>query len=212
VATATPDPAAIDLVVTGCNGGVVLEWSPSLHPDFHHYTALRSPISEIATAYPPIAPAVDWGDTYATDPFVTSAVDASILPSATRWSYRVMAYDAAGRVVGSSPVRGARLLETERLAAPTARPSEDGGTILSWGAYGGFSRCFTSYQVLYGIGVASTVLTVVSDQAAVEVETDALHPGQTYALRVRAVRVTTLGSFVVGETEVVSYTVPAAGD
>ena len=66
---------------------------------------------EIALNYPPVAPAVDWGDTYTTDRLVTSAVDASILPSDTVWHYRVMAYDLRGRAIAASPVRDARLRE-----------------------------------------------------------------------------------------------------
>src|SRR5262245_25512327 len=81
----TPDPAALDLEAVSCHGGVLLDWSPSMHPDFHHYTALRSPSRSIARNYPPLAPAVDWGDTYTTDRLVTAGVDASILPSDTIW-------------------------------------------------------------------------------------------------------------------------------
>lgn len=210
-ATATPDPSALELEVTSCKGGVVLEWSPSLHPDFHHYIALRSPEPEIATQYPPIAPAVDWGDTYATDRFVTSAVDASILPSTTRWNYRVMAYDAAGRVVGASPVRSGRLGQVDDLGDLVVSTAGDGTSLLRWEAFGGFSACFTAYRVLAGIGAPTGVLSVVSDLGTTELRTDALHPGTTYAIRVQAVRDTTLGSFVVGQTTTLFYAVPAGG-
>ena len=207
--TATPDPSLLELQATSCDGGVLLDWSASLDPSFHHYTALRSPQREIEPFYPPIAPAVDWGDTYATDRFVTSGVDASIIPSETRWFYRVMAYDAAGAAIGASPVRSAQLHPTDDLGAIRAAPAEAGSTRLSWNAYGGFSRCFSSYRITFGIGGSpTTVLAVVSDQAAAELRTDALHPGTTYTLRVQAVRATPLGSFVVGESQVATYTVP----
>lgn len=205
---ATPDPTVLALDATSCDGGVVLDWSASVDPTFHHYSALRSPEREIAPDYPPIAPAVDWGDTYATDRFVTSAVDASIIPSETRWYYRVMAYDAEGAVVGASPVRTARLLEVDDLGQVEAT-TEEGVTRLEWSAYGGFSGCFSSYRVLFGTGVSpTTVLAVISDQGTTALETDALHPGTTYVLRVQAVRATTLGSFVAGQTAVATYTVP----
>ena len=208
-ATPTPDPSVMELETTSCEGGVVLEWSPSSHADFHHYTALRSPEREISTAYPPIAPAVDWGDTYATDRFVTSAVDASILPSGTLWSYRVMAYDEAGRVVSSSPVRTGRIGEPEDLGAPRVRDAGDGATRITWDPYGGIAECFTSYQVLQGAArVPTTVLSGIFDSDETTLETDALHAGLTYQLRVRAVRVTTLGMIVIGESETATYTVP----
>lgn len=207
-ASASADPSALELEATSCEGGVVLEWSPSRADDFHHYTALRSPEREIKAAWPPIAPAVDWGDTYAVDRFVTSAVDASILPSDRTWFYRVIAYDLDDRVVGTSPVRRAHLLPVDELDDLAAEAMRGGGTRLSWGAYTGFSGCFTGYRVLYGTGSPTTVLAVVSDQATNHLDTDALEPGTTYQLRVQAVRVTTLGSFVLGQTDQLSYAVP----
>jgi hypothetical protein len=207
--SASLDPTALDLEVTSCNGGVVLEWTPSRLPDFHHYIALRSPVAEIATQYPPIAPAVDWGDTYATDPFITSAVDASIIPSTTRWHYRVMAYDAAGRVIGSSPVRSARLLDVDDMGDLSLTTAGAGTSVLRWEPFGGFSGCFSSYRILAGAGSPSSVVSVVSNLATTELRTDAFHPGITYAIRVQAVRVTTLGSFVAGETTTLTYTVPS---
>jgi hypothetical protein len=207
--TPTPDPGSLALEAISCEGGVVLTWSASTNPDFHHYTALRSPDRDVAPDWPPIAPAVDWGHTYATDPFVTSAVDASILPSDARWNYRVMAYAADGRVVAASPVRPAQIHPVAELGSLRVDAQADGLTRLRWKPYEGFSECFSSYRAMYGIGGApSTVLSVISDQSAGEVRTDALHPGVTYQLRVQAMRSTTLGSFVVGETKTTTYTVP----
>jgi hypothetical protein len=203
------DPSRLELEAISCDGGVVLEWSASTHPAFHHYTALRSPERVIEPDYPPIAPAVDWGDTYATDRFVASAVDSSIIPSETRWFYRVMAYDGEGAVVGSSPVRGARLGEVDDLGELAVDEWTGDLSRLEWQPYEGFSRCFSNYRVMYGTGaLPNTLLAVVSGQASTELLTDALHAGTTYALRVQAVRVTTLGSFVVAESDVATYMVP----
>jgi hypothetical protein len=205
---ATPNEAHLDLEVTGCPGGVVLEWSPSTAAAFHHYTALRSPSSQIAPDYPPIAPAVDWGDTYATDRFVTSAVDASILPSTTRWNYRVMAYAVDGVVVSASSVEAGRISAVEDLG-PLRVSSVEGRTRLEWEPFGGFSGCFSFYRVLFGTGgVPTTELSVVSDLNTGRLDTGALHAGTTYQLRVEAVRATTLGGFVAGQTAVATYTVP----
>ena len=204
----TPDPSVLELEATSCDGGVVLDWSPSTDSTFHHYTALRSPNRDIDPDYPPIAPAVDWGDTYATDRFVTTAVDASIIPSETRWFYRVMAYDVENAVIAASPVRGARLGDVDDLGG-LEMSTEEGLTRVAWTAYGGFSGCFSAYRILYGTGTVPTaVLTVVSDQATTEFQTSALHSGTGYVLRVEAVRGTTLGSFVAGRSDVASYEVP----
>lgn len=205
----TPDPALLELEAVSCHGGVVLDWSPTTGPEFHHYTALRSPMREVAPGYPPKAPAVDWGDTYTTDRFVTSAVDASIIPSETRWYYRVMAYDARNRVVAASAVRGARLREPMGLGQLEVGAAPDGVTRLSWRTYGGENRCFSAYRILAGSGGAALdTLAIVSDQSTGSLETDALRSGTTYQLGVQAVRTTTLGSFILGETDVVSFTVP----
>lgn len=204
----TPDPSALALEVTSCDGGVVLHWSPSAHPDFHHYTALRSPERDVQPYWPPIAPAVDWGDTYATDRFVTSGADASILPSDTTWFYRVMAYDADNAVVGTSPVRSARMRPAQQLG-PVQVEASDGGTRLRWEPYGGPADCFSHYRVQYGTGgEPTTLLAVVSGRDTTELLTDALRAGIDYQLRVQAVRTTTLGAFVVGETEVIGYVAP----
>jgi hypothetical protein len=205
----TPDPSALALEVTSCNGGVVLHWSASTDPTFHHYTALRSPEREIAPHWPPIAPAVDWGDTYATDRFVTSGADASIIPSDTTWFYRLMAYDADGAVIGTSPVRTGQLSPVDDLGPVEAEAADDGRTRLGWEAYDGPAGCFSHYRVQYGTsGTPSTVLAIVSGRETTELLTAALHAGIGYQLRVQAMRATTLGAFVVGETEVSGYVPP----
>lgn len=205
----TPDPSALALEVTSCNGGVVLHWSASTHPEFHHYTALRSPEGEIQPHWPPIAPAVDWGDTYVTDRFVTTAADASIIPSDTTWFYRLMAYDVDGAVIASSPVRTGQLSPVDDLGVVKAETDDDGLTRLGWEAYDGPADCFSHYRVQYGTdGTPSTVLAVVSGRDRTELLTDALHSGSGYQLRVQAIRATTLGSFVVGESQVSGYVAP----
>ena len=196
--------------MTGCPGGVVLDWSPAFAEAFHHYTALRSLEPDVATAYPPIAPAVDWGDSYATDRFVTSAVDATLIPSEAIFSYRVMAYDAGNLPLAASPVRQARPAEPVDLGELAVTPAADGATLLDWRPFGGSSRCFSAYRVLVGpAGTApTTALTIVSDRATTALETSGLHAGSTYAVRVEAVRTSTLGGFVVARTAIATYTVP----
>ena len=208
--TPTPDPAVMDLVATTCPGGVVLEWTPTTHPNFHHYTALRSLDEDIAPNYPPIAPAVDWGETYATDPFVTSAIDASILPSSFTWHYRVMAYDILNDAVSASPVRVAHIEARDSLGAPEVTDAGAGVTRIGWQELDPDAEagCFSHYRVLFGVGPPMSVLTEVGDREVTAFETDALNAGTTYQLRIDAVRVTPLGSLVVGRSRTAFYTVP----
>ena len=201
---------ALDLEVTGCPGGVALDWSPTTHADFHHYTALRSLEPDVAPDYPPIAPAVDWGRSYVTDRFVTSAVDASLIPSEAVFYYRVMAYDQRNRPLAASVIGRARPTDVVDLGPLVVEAGAAGATRIDWELFGGLGRCFSAYRVLIGSDGAapSSTLTVISTQEVTEVETVALHAGGTYALRIDAVRTTTLGSFVVASTDAVTYTVP----
>ena len=211
--TPVPDaPETLELEVTGCPGGVVVDWSPATHPEFHHYTALRSIEAEVDPAYPPIAPAVDWGDSYGTDRFVTSAVDATLIPSDTTLYYRVMAYDPVNRVVAASPVRHTHLSEVVELG-PLVVGTGRGGSRAPHSTgrlFGGLARCFSAYQVLIGPAgtTPASTLTVISDQSTTELETLGLHSGESYAIQVTVVRSTTLGGFLVGHTEIATYTVP----
>lgn len=207
LSTPSPAPGTLALEALSCDGGVALQWSPSADAGFHHYTALRSPNREIPPFYPPIAPAVDWGGTYATDRFVVSAVDASVEPSQEDWNYRVMSYDAQGRAIESSSVVTAQLLPVAVLGPASAEAAGRRTTRLEWDAYVGLSACFTEYRVLYGASdPPTTLLATVSDRRVTTLETDALHAGTTYVLRVEAIRTTALGSFVVARSELVSYT------
>jgi hypothetical protein len=205
--TPAPEPGTLTLEALTCDGGVALQWSPSADAAFHHYTALRSPNRDIPPFYPPIAPAVDWGGTYATDRFVVSAVDASVEPSDSEWNYRVMSYDADGRVIESSAVVSAQLLPVAALGPASAEREGRRGTRLDWDPYVGPSACFTEYRILYGAGdPPTTLLATVSDRRVTTLETDALRSGTTYVLRVEAIRTTALGSFVVARSERVTYT------
>jgi hypothetical protein len=57
-------------------------------------------------------------------------------------------------------------------------------------------------------GFATGLLAVVSGQASDRLVTSSLHSGTTYTLRVQAMRTTTLGAFVVGESEALTYAAP----
>jgi hypothetical protein len=207
--TPTPDPAAMTLEATSCNGGVVLRWSPSRHPDFHHYIGLRSPEKEIAVDYPPIAPAVDWGDLYVTDRFVTIGFDATVVPSSTTWHYRVVGYDDAGRVVSRSDVASGRIRPHRSLGPIRAEVLDDGRVRMAWRRFDGVAECFSAYRVLHGTdGAPDTLLSTVTDPTAAELETVALHRGMTYTLRVQAVHTTTLGHFVLGESDLLTVSLP----
>jgi len=205
--TPAPEPGTLALEALTCDGGVALQWSPSADAGFHHYSALRSPNREIPPFYPPIAPAVDWGGTYATDRFVISAVDGSIEPSEDEWHYRVMSYDAEGRAIESSAVVTAQMLPVATLGPTIVEAAAGRRTRIEWDAYDGPSECFTEYRILYGSGdPPTTLLGTVSDQRTTSLVTDALRAGTAYVLRVEAIRTTALGSFVAARSVMARYT------
>jgi hypothetical protein len=193
---------------------VVLEWSILRDPRFHHYTVLRSPQPQIDPSWPPVAPAVDWGTTFATDPFVTTAVDASLVPGPTEWNYRAMAYDARSRPLAVSPVRQARLDPVVKLGPLRARAGDGRITRLRWAPFDGRRACFSWYALIASRtdpapthGTGSTV-AVMTSRDTDQLRTDALERGATYYLRVEAVRTSPLGEFVVAQTDVARYTAP----
>jgi hypothetical protein len=205
----------LNLRATSCPGGVVLEWSPLSDAQFHHYTVLRSVADEIAVEYPPLAPAVDWGETYATDPFVTAAVDASVVPGDTVWHYRAMAYDALDVAIAASEVQQALIGPHGSLGAVTVTDVGDGGTRLVWNGFVGWPGCFSWYAVVASRtdstpdAIAGTEsISTISSRTTNELVTRALEGGATYFLRVQAIRATPMGEFVAAETSVATYTVP----
>lgn len=203
VQTLAAEPGTLALEAISCDGGVVLQWSPSADPGFHHYTALRSPARDIPPQYPPIAPAVDWGGTFATDRFVVSAVDASIRASDTSWSYRVMSYDVDNQVLESSAVVSARVLAPADLG-PVSLEAAAGGARVEWTEYGGPAECFSEYRILHGdAGLPSTLLATVSAQGATSARVNE-STRDVGVLQVEAIRTTALGSFVVARSEVLT--------
>lgn len=202
-----PEPGTLALKAHSCDGGVVLEWSPSADPAFHHYTGLRSPESDISPVYPPISPAVDWGGAYATDRFVVSAVDSGLLASDKAWHYRLVSYDADGRVLESSAVETATVRPVASLGELTVEGVRGRTTRIAWTPYSGLAACFTEYRVLYGtVSPPATLLATVSGRRSTSLDTDVLRADTTYVLRVDAVRATPLGSFVVARSEVATFT------
>ncbi len=208
-----PGPATLRLSLKGCDGGVVITWSKYKGGDFNHYTTLRNTTSNVPLAYPPQGGAVDFGGTYTTDVTALSAVDATGAPPTTYY-YRAMAFNAADQVVGASAIVSAAAMPMASLGSVGVAP-DAGGTLITWNPYGGHPACFTWYKV-----VASTTnpnpsylngdpyVYVGSGQGESGTVVTDLVSGQTYYIRVQAIRSTAIGLFVAGQTDVATYLVP----
>lgn len=216
--TASPPPvvSVMNLTATGCNGGVVLEWSQyDGDGPFNHYTTLRNTTSNIPKAYPPQGGAVDPGGNYTTNQGKTSAVDTSAA-AGTTYYYRSMAFDSDDEVVGASAVMSATAQAVASMGVLGAAPVA-GGTDLTWSAFGGPGGCFTWYKVVYSetnptpsyLG-GDPYFTAISDQSTTlyTASDTEMVSGLTYYLRVQVIRATDLGTFLVAQTDVTTYLVP----
>lgn len=214
----TPKPAPavapMSLVLTGCNGGVVIEWSKVTHATFNRYITLRSGSADIPAVYPPQGGAVELPATKSKNADGTSAADTSATPGGA--FYRTLALDAAGQVIGASAVGSSAAAPVQGLGALTAMPAaEPGKTKFAWATYAGSSACFTWYKLTWSetnpapsYPGGDPYWAAVSDQAAGSVVVDGPISGKTYHVRVQAIRATSVGVFVVAETDVLTYTAP----
>jgi hypothetical protein len=212
-----PPPLGIlSLAATGCNGGVVLDWSAYDGAGaFNHYTTLRNTSDSIPKAYPPEGGAVDPGGTSTTDLSATSAADPEISAGVTYY-YRTMAFNAADGVIGASAVTSAVAAPVGSLGSLFVGP-DAGGTKLAWTAYAGSGACFTWYKLAYSevnpepsyLG-GDPYLAALGDPAINQYVAgpEALVSGHTYYLRVQVIRATDLGRFLVAQTDVATYYVP----
>ncbi len=128
-------------------------------------------------------------------------------------NYRAVAFSPDDRALAASPVRAVTTKAVKNLG-PLAAGPDGGATAFGWTPFGGGEACFSSYKLAYsesdatpGYLEGSAVAWVGSDQAAGEAFVTDLAPG-TYWFRMQAIRATSLGKFVVGQTDTVAYTVP----
>ena len=218
----TPNPTPVPLAVmslsaTGCDGGVVLDWSKyEGGAAFNHYTTLRNTSESIPKAYPPQGGAVDPGGTYTTVLEKTSAFDAEV-SAGTTYYYRSMAFNADDGVIGASSIVSAVPQPVASLGALGMGAIAE-GTKLMWSAYTGPGACFSYYKIAYSEEDTTPsylegdpYLAAIGEQSAssfVSPTGEALLSGQTYYVRVQVIRATDLGGFLVAQSDVATYTVP----
>ena len=215
----TPTPVAavgtMGLTASGCNGGVVLEWSKVVDPRFHHYTTLRSTSAETPAAYPPQGGAVEVAGTFVKDPAATSASDPSA-PTGTTLHYRTMALDAENQLIAASPVRSALAKPIAGLGALSAGPAaEPGKTTFAWAPYPGPGACFSYYKLVYSETdpspsylSGSAAWAAIGPQSQTSVTIGEAVPGTSYYVRLQAIRATATGKIVVASTDVLAWLAP----
>jgi hypothetical protein len=202
------------LTASGCNGGVILEWSKVVDERFNHYTTLRSTSGSIPAAYPPQGGAIEVGGSYTTDAIATSAVDPSAAPGTTL-HYRTLAFDSADRVIAVSPIRAAVAKPVAPLGELSATPVGPGSTSFAWASYGGPGACFSYYKLVASESdptpsylEGSTTWAAIADQGATSATVEGTPSGTTWHVRLQAIRATALGKVVVAQTDVLTWTAP----
>ena len=210
----TPTFANMSLGATGCGGGVVLDWSSVADPAFYKYVTLRSASADIPAAYPAQGGATELGWTRTADRNATTAPDTSATPGTT-FFYRTLALNSSGAVIGASSVQAASAAGADSLGALGAVAVDATRTKFTWATYGGSAACFTWYKLVYSetnptpsYPGGDPYWAAISDKSAGSHVVDGLVSGKTYYVRLQAVRGTALGSFVVAQTDVLTYLAP----
>ena len=218
--TPKPDPTQppilpMSLAAKACPGGVILDWSkPSA--DVNHYHVLRSIGGDVPPTYPAggtteIDSATSW------DAGVTDGFDGDVAGGQSA-TYRAFAFDAADEVMAFSPMK--TVTSAPRLSLGTLGYTDNGDSssiTVAWSNPGVAPACFS-----YGKLVVSKTdpnpsylegaqhIAVISDPGAsgawVEISAE-LH-GQLVWMRYQMIRSTSLGKFVVGQTDVIQVTLP----
>ena len=203
--TPTPTPIApLELAITPCPGGTVLDWSVAPATGFHHYKSYWSASAMFSGASP-------LAGSYTTSRYATSAADVGA--SGDRW-YKTFAYNSVGKVIAKSPVAaGAAIGGPVDLGPLTVAPDGPPNTHFSWSPFTDSEGCFTYYKLVYSAdsspsyGAADTsLLWYTTEQSTGDASAEA--PSGTWYFRVQVLRDTALGRFLVAQTDAVQYTVP----
>ncbi len=215
VPTPVPPPPMGELALglTGCNGGVVIDWSAIEDPRFAKYRTLRSTSPEIPVAYPPAGGSAEVGTAKSADPNATQGYDPAA-PGVTYY-YRTLALDGAGAVIATSGVGASAAAPVAAMGPLRRRPRRRGDALLVGAVRAAREACFTYYKLVYSLdGSAPSYLegdpylAAIGDQGAATFATADLVSGQTYTFRLQAIRATHTGAFLVAQTDLATYTAP----
>jgi len=214
--TPAPTFGSMTLTALACPGGVVLDWSVPEIASLNHVQVLRGASAEIPTQYPPAGgiTAIEGG--FSTDPAKSDGRDVTA-EAGSAW-YRAVAFNAEDVAIAASPAKGvttAGIADLGPLGIVDGAP-DSGDLTFGWSAFGGSGDCFTYYKLVASIEDATPSYLEGTDFAqAVGAQgatgtaiTDGLSSGQSYYFRLQAIRVTSLGKFVVAQSEVQQHLVP----
>jgi hypothetical protein len=137
--------------------------------------------------------------------------------SSSAW-YRAVAYTGENVAVAASPAKGVTTVGVGDLGPLDLVDGGAGSGDLSftWSPLGGDGGCFSYYKLVASVDdptpsylEGTDFALPIGEQGAIGTTiTDELASGQTYYFRLQAVRVTSLGKFIVAQSAVSQHLVP----
>jgi hypothetical protein len=204
------------LTAQACPGGVLLDWSAPDVAAVSRVTVLRGASAEIPTGWPPADGVTKVGSATTADLGVTDGFDPTDV-GGSAW-YRAVAYNGENVALAASASTGLATIGIADLGGLGIGGGAAGSGDLSftWSPFGGDGACFSYYKLVASVDDAAPsylkgadFAIPISEQAAAGTTvTEGLTSGQTYYFRLQAIRVTSLGKFVVAQTAVIQHAVP----
>ena len=214
--TPAPTFGTMNLTAFACPGGVVLDWSVPEMAGVNRITVLRGATAEIPTTWPPSDGVTKVIGATTTNLAASDGFDPTE-GSSSAW-YRAVAYTGENVAVAASPAKGVTTLGVGDLGPLDLVDGEAGSGDLTfaWSPFGGSGDCFSYYKLVASIDdptpsylEGTDFALPIGEQGAIGTTiSDGLASGQTYYFRLQAVRVTSLGKFIVAQSAVSQHAVP----
>lgn len=210
--TPAPTLGSMGLATLSCPGGVTLDWTIPAIAGVHHVQVLRGSSGEIPVAWPPGSGIVAFDGGYSADTGKTSGFDVREA-SGSAW-YRAVAYSAQDKPLAASDSRGVSAIGAASLGNLGVSGSTPGSLDFAWTPLGAAGDCFSTYKIVKAADpspsylTGATAIAAIGDQSASGSTVSGLPSGSTYWFRVEAIRITSLGKFVVGGSTAVQATIP----
>jgi hypothetical protein len=208
-----PTPAGLGLTALACDGGVVLTRSVYGGDGFAKAVVLQSASESIPAAWPPGDGSTTVATASTTNASKTDGFQLTADGGGTSF-YRALILGASNQVLAASAVRSVTTHATEALGELSAS-ADAGGMTLGWTPFGGPADCFTTYKAVWSETSPSPSYlgehdgaVAVGGEATSGAHVDGFTSGQSYHVRVQAIRMTSLGAFVVAQTGVTDVTMP----
>jgi len=213
--TPAPTFGTMSLTAFACPGGVVLDWSVPDMAALNHVQVLRGTSAEIPTTYPP----PDWVSAFeggfSSDPAKSDGRDVTA-EAGSAW-YRAVAFSGEDVAIAASPVKAVTTIGIKDLGPLAISDGPSAGELtFGWSPFGGGGDCFSYYKLVASIEDSTPsylegtdfALPISEMTASGTTVADGLTSGQTYHFRIQAVRVTSLGKFIVAQSEVSQHLAP----